>query len=101
VLGNLITVVEPDPANQPGGTLTTSYTYEIGLSLRGLFLQPVFMMQPAEDGTLNGLKQRAPWVRARIAQSIITAQRNRAISRNRPAGDKIASGTNSGVAVRL
>jgi YD repeat-containing protein len=27
VLGNLTTVVEPDPANQPGGTLTTSYTY--------------------------------------------------------------------------
>jgi hypothetical protein len=26
VLGNLITVVEPDPANQPGGTLTTTYT---------------------------------------------------------------------------
>ncbi len=26
--GNLITVVEPDPANQPGGTLTTSYTYD-------------------------------------------------------------------------
>jgi RHS repeat-associated protein len=28
VLGNLTTVVEPDPANQPGGTLTTSYTYD-------------------------------------------------------------------------
>jgi YD repeat-containing protein len=28
VLGNLVTVVEPDPANQPGGTLTTSYTYD-------------------------------------------------------------------------
>jgi len=28
VLGNLITVVEPDPANQPGGTLTTTYTYD-------------------------------------------------------------------------
>jgi RHS repeat-associated protein len=27
VLGNLTTVVEPDPANQPGGTVTTSYTY--------------------------------------------------------------------------
>jgi hypothetical protein len=27
VLGNLTTVVEPDPNNQPGGTLTTSYTY--------------------------------------------------------------------------
>ena len=26
VLGNLITVVEPDPANQPSGTLTTTYT---------------------------------------------------------------------------
>jgi YD repeat-containing protein len=25
--GNLTTVVEPDPANQPGGTLSTSYTY--------------------------------------------------------------------------
>jgi RHS repeat-associated protein len=28
VLGNLTTVVEPDPANQPGGTLTTTYTYD-------------------------------------------------------------------------
>jgi YD repeat-containing protein len=28
VLGNLVTVLEPDPANQPGGTLTTSYTYD-------------------------------------------------------------------------
>ncbi len=28
VEGNLTTVVEPDPANQPGGTLTTSYTYD-------------------------------------------------------------------------
>jgi RHS repeat-associated protein len=28
VLGNFTTVVEPDPANQPGGTLTTSYTYD-------------------------------------------------------------------------
>jgi RHS repeat-associated protein len=28
VLGNLTTVVEPDPANQPSGTLTTSYTYD-------------------------------------------------------------------------
>jgi YD repeat-containing protein len=28
VLGNLVMVVEPDPANQPGGTLTTSYTYD-------------------------------------------------------------------------
>ena len=28
VLGNLVTVVEPDPANQPGGTVTTSYTYD-------------------------------------------------------------------------
>jgi RHS repeat-associated protein len=28
VLGNLIAVVEPDPANQPGGTLTTTYTYD-------------------------------------------------------------------------
>ena len=27
-LGNLTTVVEPDPANQPGGTLSTSYTYD-------------------------------------------------------------------------
>ena len=27
VLGNLTTVVEPDPNNQPGGTLTTSYAY--------------------------------------------------------------------------
>jgi YD repeat-containing protein len=28
VLGNLTTVVEPDPANQPSGTLTTNYTYD-------------------------------------------------------------------------
>ena len=28
VLGNLTTVLEPDPANQPGGTLTSSYTYD-------------------------------------------------------------------------
>ena len=28
VLGNLLTVVEPDPANQPSGTVTTSYTYD-------------------------------------------------------------------------
>jgi YD repeat-containing protein len=28
VLGNLVTVVEPDPANQPGGTLSTSYSYD-------------------------------------------------------------------------
>ena len=28
VEGNLTTAVEPDPANQPGGTLTTSYTYD-------------------------------------------------------------------------
>ena len=28
VLGNLVSVAEPDPANQPGGTLTTSYTYD-------------------------------------------------------------------------
>ena len=28
VLGNLTTVVEPDPANQPSGTLTTSYAYD-------------------------------------------------------------------------
>jgi RHS repeat-associated protein len=28
VLGNLITVLEPDPNNQPSGTLTTSYTYD-------------------------------------------------------------------------
>jgi RHS repeat-associated protein len=28
VLSNLTTVVEPDPANLPGGTLTTSYTYD-------------------------------------------------------------------------
>jgi len=28
VLGNLNTVVEPDPLNQPGGILTTSYTYD-------------------------------------------------------------------------
>ena len=28
VLGNLITVLEPDPNNQPGGTLTSSYTYD-------------------------------------------------------------------------
>ena len=26
--GNLTSVVEPDPANKPGGTLTTSYTYD-------------------------------------------------------------------------
>jgi RHS repeat-associated protein len=28
VLGNLTTVLEPDPANQPGGTLTTTYAYD-------------------------------------------------------------------------
>jgi YD repeat-containing protein len=28
VSGNLTAVVEPDPANQPSGTLTTSYTYD-------------------------------------------------------------------------
>ena len=28
VLGNLTTVLEPDPNNQPGGTLTTSYSYD-------------------------------------------------------------------------
>ncbi len=28
VLGNLTTVVEPDPSNRPGGTLTTTYTYD-------------------------------------------------------------------------
>ena len=28
VLGNLTMVVEPDPNNQPGGTLTSSYTYD-------------------------------------------------------------------------
>jgi YD repeat-containing protein len=28
ILGNLTTVVEPDPLNQPGGTLTTNYTYD-------------------------------------------------------------------------
>jgi YD repeat-containing protein len=28
VEGNLITAVEPDPANLPSGTLTTSYTYD-------------------------------------------------------------------------
>ncbi len=28
VLGNLTMVVEPDPSNQPGGTVTTSYTYD-------------------------------------------------------------------------
>ncbi len=28
VLGNLTTVQEPDPLNRPGGTLTTSYTYD-------------------------------------------------------------------------
>jgi YD repeat-containing protein len=28
VLNNLATVVEPDPANQPGGTLTTTYSYD-------------------------------------------------------------------------
>jgi YD repeat-containing protein len=27
-LGNLVSVTEPDPANQPGGTLTTSYSYD-------------------------------------------------------------------------
>src|ERR1019366_216858 len=27
-VGNLVTVVEPDPANPPNGTLTTSYTYD-------------------------------------------------------------------------
>ena len=27
-LGNLTSVVEPDPANQPNGTVTTSYTYD-------------------------------------------------------------------------
>jgi YD repeat-containing protein len=45
VLGNLTTVVEPDPANQPGGTLTTSYTYDwmnnlVGVSMpRGAVTQ--------------------------------------------------------------
>jgi YD repeat-containing protein len=28
VLGNLTTVLEPDPANQPGGTLSTNYTFD-------------------------------------------------------------------------
>jgi RHS repeat-associated protein len=28
VLGNLLTVVEPDPTNQPSGTVTTSYSYD-------------------------------------------------------------------------
>ena len=28
VEGNLVTVTEPDPSNTPGGTLTTSYTYD-------------------------------------------------------------------------
>ena len=28
VLGNLMTVLEPDPANQPGGTLSTNYAYD-------------------------------------------------------------------------
>jgi YD repeat-containing protein len=28
VLGNLTTVVEPDPANRPSGTLATNYTYD-------------------------------------------------------------------------
>jgi len=28
VEGNLTSVVEPDPANQPSGTLTTSYAYD-------------------------------------------------------------------------
>src|ERR1019366_9954096 len=27
-LGNLVTVVEPDPGNKRNGTLTTSYTYD-------------------------------------------------------------------------
>ena len=27
-LGNLVTVTEPDPSNQPGGTLTSTYTYD-------------------------------------------------------------------------
>jgi hypothetical protein len=28
VLGNLLTVTEPDPTNQPSGTVTTSYSYD-------------------------------------------------------------------------
>jgi len=34
--GNLVTVTEPDPANQPGGTLTTSYAYDWMKHLTGV-----------------------------------------------------------------
>ena len=34
--GNLVTVTEPDPANQPGGTVTTSYSYDWMKHLSGV-----------------------------------------------------------------
>ncbi len=36
VLGNPISVTEPDPANQPGGVLTTTYTYDWANRLTGV-----------------------------------------------------------------